>query len=51
MLYRFDREWNGEVAAEDKAPELESFLGLHHPHGGIPPQARALYRVKSATRT
>jgi chemotaxis family two-component system sensor kinase Cph1 len=45
MLYRFDREWNGEVVAEHKAPELESFLGLHYPHGDIPPQARALYRV------
>ncbi len=45
MLYRFDPEWNGEVVAEDKVVELESFLGLHYPHGDIPPQARALYRV------
>ncbi len=45
MLYRFDREWNGEVVAEDKVPELDSFLGLHYPAGDIPPQARALYRV------
>lgn len=45
MLYRFDREWNGEVVAEHRAPQLQSFLGLHYPHGDIPPQARALYRV------
>ncbi len=45
MLYRFDREWNGKVVAEDHADGLESFLGLHYPSGDIPPQARALYRV------
>lgn len=45
MIYRFDQEWNGEVVAEDRAGDLESFLGLHYPAGDIPPQARALYRV------
>jgi two-component system, chemotaxis family, sensor kinase Cph1 len=45
MLYRFDRDWNGEVCAEDKREDLESFRGLHYPAGDIPAQARALYTV------
>lgn len=45
MLYRFDRDWNGEVHAEAKADRLESFRGLHYPAGDIPAQARALYTV------
>ncbi|WP_369131146.1 SpoIIE family protein phosphatase [Modestobacter roseus] len=43
MLYRFDAEYNGEVVAEARAPELNSFLGLHYPASDIPAQARALY--------
>lgn len=43
MVYRFDREWNGEVIAEDKRPDLEPFLGLHYPASDIPVQARELY--------
>jgi hypothetical protein len=43
MVYRFDAEWNGEVVAEDRRPDLEPFLGLHFPAGDIPAQARALY--------
>jgi chemotaxis family two-component system sensor kinase Cph1 len=45
MLYRFDRDWNGEVCAEDKREDLEAFLGLHYPAADIPAQARALYTV------
>lgn len=44
MVYRFDADYNGEVIAESKINELESFLGLHYPHTDIPPQARELYR-------
>lgn len=44
MVYRFDEDYNGEVIAESKIEELESFLGLHYPHTDIPPQARELYR-------
>lgn len=44
MIYRFDREYNGEVIAESRLEELEPFLGLHYPHTDIPPQARELYR-------
>ena len=43
MVYRFDAEWNGEVVAEDRRPDLEPFLGLRYPAGDIPAQARALY--------
>lgn len=45
MVYRFDREWNGQVVAEDKRADLDSFRGLHYPAADIPPQARALYGV------
>ena len=44
MVYRFDREWNGEVVEEEKALGLNSFLGLRYPATDIPAQARALYR-------
>lgn len=43
MIYRFDREYNGEVIAEAKQNELPAFLGLHYPHTDIPAQARELY--------
>lgn len=43
MVYRFDREWNGEVIAEDRRADLEPFLGLWFPASDIPAQARALY--------
>lgn len=43
MIYRFDKEFNGEVFAESCRDDLEPFLGLHYPHTDIPPQARALY--------
>ncbi|MFP5372018.1 MAG: SpoIIE family protein phosphatase [Actinomycetes bacterium] len=43
MVYRFDAEWNGEVVAEDRRPDLDPFLGLHYPAADIPAQARALY--------
>ena len=43
MVYRYDPDYNGEVVAEAKLPELNSFLGLHYPASDIPAQARALY--------
>ena len=43
MVYRFDREFNGEVIAEAKAEHLEPFHGLRYPHTDIPRQARELY--------
>ena len=43
MVYRYDADYNGEVVAEAKLPELNSFHGLHYPASDIPAQARALY--------
>ncbi|WP_115552326.1 bacteriophytochrome BphP [Xanthomonas arboricola] len=43
MIYRFDEEWNGDVIAEARQPDLEAYLGLHYPATDIPAQARALY--------
>ena len=43
MVYRYDEEYNGEVVAECKREDLNSFLGLHYPSTDIPAQARALY--------
>jgi two-component system, chemotaxis family, sensor kinase Cph1 len=45
MVYRFDRDWNGEVAAEARLDSLEPFLGLHYPAADIPAQARRLYTL------
>ncbi len=44
LVYRFDREWNGEAIAEWRDPlAYGSLLGLHFPFSDIPAQARALY--------
>ncbi|USJ02525.1 GAF domain-containing protein [Xanthomonas prunicola] len=43
MIYRFDEEWNGEVIAEARNPELVAYLGQRYPATDIPAQARALY--------
>jgi chemotaxis family two-component system sensor kinase Cph1 len=43
MVYRYDAEYNGEVVAEAKRADLNSFLGLHYPASDIPAQARAMY--------
>jgi len=44
MIYRFDKDYNGEVFAESKRDDIESFLGIHYPHTDIPTQARELYK-------
>jgi two-component system, chemotaxis family, sensor kinase Cph1 len=43
-VYRFARDWSGEVIAEAKVDEMPSYLGLHFPASDIPVQARELYR-------
>ena len=43
MIYKFDEQYNGEVYAESKNEELETFMNLHYPHTDIPVQARQLY--------
>lgn len=48
MIYRFDQQWNGEVIAESKQPDLPAFLGLHYPASDIPPQARELFAKNQA---
>lgn len=50
MIYKFDAEWNGEVIAEKKEEEMESWLGLHYPATDIPAQSRALF-LKHPVRT
>ncbi|MEO0912365.1 MAG: HWE histidine kinase domain-containing protein, partial [Pseudomonadota bacterium] len=44
LIYRFDREFNGEVLAEAKSAPLEGFLGLRFPHWDIPSQAREIMK-------
>ncbi|RYY40434.1 MAG: GAF domain-containing protein [Chitinophagaceae bacterium] len=44
MVYRFDKEWNGEVIAEEKEEGMETYLHQFFPASDIPRQARELYR-------
>lgn len=44
MVYKFDRDFNGEVVAEVRATTMEPFLGLRFPHWDIPAQARAIMK-------
>jgi diguanylate cyclase (GGDEF)-like protein len=46
MVYRFDPDGHGEVIGEDKASDMEPFLGLHYPASDIPRQARELYLLQ-----
>ncbi|GAB2776855.1 ATP-binding protein [Salinimicrobium soli] len=50
MIYKFDEEWNGEVIAEAREEEMESWLGLHYPATDIPAQSRAMF-LKHRVRT
>jgi len=43
MVYRFDDDGHGEVFAERRNPELESYLGQRYPASDIPQIARRLY--------
>lgn len=43
MVYRFDERWNGFVIAEERAADMESYLGFTFPASDIPKQARELY--------
>jgi chemotaxis family two-component system sensor kinase Cph1 len=43
MVYRFNPDGAGQVIAEDKREDLESYLNLHYPATDIPQQARQLY--------
>jgi len=43
MIYRFDEEWNGNVIAEEREEDMESYFGFTFPASDIPRQARELY--------
>ncbi len=43
LVYQFREDDTGHVIAEDRRPDLDSYLGLHYPASDIPRQARALY--------
>ena len=43
-IYRFARDWSGEVIAEATSVRLPSYLGLNFPASDVPTQARELYR-------
>jgi light-regulated signal transduction histidine kinase (bacteriophytochrome) len=43
MVYRFDPDGHGEIIAEAKREDLESFLHRHYPASDIPQRARELY--------
>jgi len=45
MIYKFAEDGHGEVVAEARNNNLESWLGLHYPASDIPQQARELYKV------
>jgi len=42
-VYKFDKDWNGEVIAESRKDSMPSYIGLHFPSTDIPKQARELY--------
>lgn len=45
LVYRFDEAGHGEVIAEDRSEEVDSYLGQRYPASDIPRQARRLYTV------
>jgi chemotaxis family two-component system sensor kinase Cph1 len=45
MIYRFDRDWNGEVTAEATGSLPVLYLGSRFPESDIPAQARQLFLV------
>jgi len=45
VSYQFDETGEGDIIAEDKIEELESYFGLHYPDSDIPRQAKYLYTL------
>lgn len=43
MVYRFHEDWHGEVVAEARIDDVESYLGNHFPASDIPEPARKLF--------
>ena len=46
MVYHFFPDGHGEVVADERAEDMEPYLGLHFPASDIPTQARQLYITK-----
>ena len=46
MVYRFDEDGSGNIIAENRGPDVESFLGLKYPASDIPQQARRLHMLQ-----
>lgn len=44
MIYKFHPDGSGEVIAEHRESDVDSFMGLRYPASDIPAQARALYK-------
>lgn len=49
MLYQFHPDDSGEVIAETRNSNVDSFIGMRYPASDIPKQARALY-LRNLTR-
>lgn len=47
MIYKFDRDGNGEIIEEEVVEGKEQYLGLHYPASDIPQQARILYSINA----
>jgi two-component system, chemotaxis family, sensor kinase Cph1 len=45
MIYKFHKDQHGEVIAEAKDDDLETWLNLHYPASDIPVPARELYKL------
>lgn len=45
MVYKFDKDFNGEVIAEKNTYFKTNYKGLHFPESDIPAQARKLYET------
>ncbi|RZK67031.1 MAG: GAF domain-containing protein, partial [Pedobacter sp.] len=45
MIYKFHNDGHGEVIAEAKNDDLETWMGLHYPASDIPKPARELYKI------
>ncbi|MDZ4702868.1 MAG: GAF domain-containing protein [Saprospiraceae bacterium] len=43
MIYRFDKDYNGQVFAESRIDSVEPYLGLNYPASDIPVQARDIF--------
>ncbi|RYZ86014.1 MAG: GAF domain-containing protein, partial [Proteobacteria bacterium] len=44
LIYKFNEDQSGQVIAESKVDDIESYLGLYYPESDIPKQARELYK-------